>query len=145
VPEEAWEILSGMVAVARRAEDEQASSRVPTWLKELRSYVSTRPEEVRRVSMLATRAGVSREHLTRAYRQHYGAPISDFLRNARLIQAYDRVVESRVPLSDISSSCGFADQSHMTRLFVKQFGVSPAALRSPSANITTVQEIQPTR
>ena len=31
----------------------------------------------------------------------------------------------RLPLAEAAAACGFADQSHMTRLFVREYGVSP--------------------
>jgi AraC-like DNA-binding protein len=34
-----------------------------------------------------------------------------------------------MPLSSVALSCGFADQSHLTRVFTREVGASPAAWR----------------
>jgi AraC family transcriptional regulator len=36
---------------------------------------------------------------------------------------------TKLPLADIAVACGFADQSHLTRVFSKTFRISPAAWR----------------
>jgi AraC family transcriptional regulator len=33
------------------------------------------------------------------------------------------------PLSTVASACGFADQSHVTRVFTRAVGMTPAAWR----------------
>jgi AraC family transcriptional regulator len=36
---------------------------------------------------------------------------------------------SNLPIVEIAVACGFADQSHLTRVFSKALGISPAAWR----------------
>jgi AraC-like DNA-binding protein len=35
------------------------------------------------------------------------------------------MIARRVPLIDIASACGFADQSHFNRHFVRSYGMTP--------------------
>jgi AraC family transcriptional regulator len=112
---EVQEFLDRAVGCARRQAVERRATKVPAWLREVHRYVSGCPADIRRVRVLARRAGVSREHLTRAFRHHYGAPLSRFLRIVRLVHAYDRLAQSRDPLAEVAAACGFSDQSHMTR------------------------------
>jgi len=37
--------------------------------------------------------------------------------------------DGRLSLSDVALSCGFADQSHFTRVFTKLTGLNPSAWR----------------
>jgi AraC-like DNA-binding protein len=37
--------------------------------------------------------------------------------------------DGRLSLSDVALSCGFADQSHFTRVFTKLTGLTPGAWR----------------
>ena len=36
-----------------------------------------------------------------------------------------RLIAQGLPLAEVAAACGFADQSHMTRQFVRKYGVSP--------------------
>ncbi|HIP78910.1 MAG TPA: AraC family transcriptional regulator, partial [Kiloniellaceae bacterium] len=51
-----------------------------------------------------------------------------------------------LPLAEAAVASGFADQSHMTRAFVRQFGISPGRYRAagPFGNRNTVQDRQKT-
>jgi AraC-like DNA-binding protein len=49
---------------------------------------------------------------------------------ARRIEAVQRrLLETSASLSEIALACGFADQSHLTRVFRAQVGQSPAHWR----------------
>jgi AraC-like DNA-binding protein len=37
--------------------------------------------------------------------------------------------DRRLSLSDVAAACGFADQSHLTRVFTRMVGVTPGAWR----------------
>jgi AraC family transcriptional regulator len=34
-----------------------------------------------------------------------------------------------LPIKEIAASCGFTDQAHLTRLFARSYGTTPAAFR----------------
>ncbi len=75
---------------------------------------------------LATLAGVSKYQLLRQFEQAYGLPPHAWLLQQRLEQARG-LIRSGHRLADAAADSGFADQSHMTRLFVRQFGFTPGA------------------
>jgi AraC-like DNA-binding protein len=41
-----------------------------------------------------------------------------------------RLIRARRPLAEIALVAGFCDQSHLTRYFVRQFGVTPSRYAS---------------
>jgi AraC-like DNA-binding protein len=45
----------------------------------------------------------------------------------RRIDLARRLIANGSPLADAAVTSGFADQSHMTRLFVRKYGLSPGA------------------
>jgi AraC family transcriptional regulator len=47
----------------------------------------------------------------------------------RVKRAKDLLRGTKRPIADIAVACGFADQSHLTRVFSKAFGISPGAWR----------------
>ena len=51
------------------------------------------------------------------------------LTERRLERARHLVLYGRLPLQRIAHQCGFADHSHLTRLFKRRFGVAPSTMR----------------
>ena len=75
-------------------------------------------------------AGLSKYQVLRRFEKAYGVPPHAWLLQRRAERA--RVADSRRrrPRGG-AAACGFADQSHMTRVFVRQFGFTPGAWRKP--------------
>jgi AraC family transcriptional regulator len=48
-----------------------------------------------------------------------------WLLQRRVDKAKQLMRNAGVPLSEVAVSCGFADQSHFTRVFTRSVGVSP--------------------
>jgi AraC family transcriptional regulator len=78
---------------------------------------------------LATLCGLSRSHFARAFKQSTGLPPHRWLLGRRVARARDLLLHSTMPLEKIATSCGFADQSHLSRVFSKHVGTSPGAWR----------------
>jgi AraC family transcriptional regulator len=81
------------------------------------------------LSELASLCGLSRSYFVRAFKQITGMPPHRWLLMHRAKRAKDLLRGTQLPIADIAVACGFADQSHLTRVFSKAFGISPAAWR----------------
>jgi AraC family transcriptional regulator len=81
------------------------------------------------LSELAALCGLSRSYFIRAFKQVTGMPPHRWLLMHRVKHAKDLLRRTTLPIADIAVACGFADQSHLTRVFSKAFGISPAAWR----------------
>ncbi len=79
---------------------------------------------------LARVCGLSVYYFARSFRDTYGVPPHEFVINLRLDYARNMLRCSQLPLKDVAASCGFSDQSHMTRLFRKCLGITPGQLRN---------------
>lgn len=104
----------------------------PAWLLRTVDYAHARFLERPSLRELGDVAGVSPDHLSREFRRLYGMGPAQYLRRLRLEWAAERLRKPDDPLAEIASAAGFADQSHFTRRFKKQFGVTPAAFRAAS-------------
>ena len=80
------------------------------------------------VAELAREAQLSPTHFTRAFRQSMGRPPHQYILAARLERARQLLDAPGAVISDVALSTGFADQAHFTRLFRRQFGVTPGAV-----------------
>lgn len=75
---------------------------------------------------LAAAAGCSRYVVYRAFEAVHGLAPSDYQRERRLRTARSLLAAGRRP-AEVAAEVGFADQAHLTRWFVRSFGVTPGA------------------
>ena len=78
---------------------------------------------------LAALSGVSRFQLLRGFAREVGATPHAYVVQRRVLLAR-RLVAQRRSLAEAAAGAGFADQSHMTRAFVPEFGITPARYRA---------------
>ena len=81
------------------------------------------------MSELAEACQVSERHFRRAFRQTHGAPPHRWLLQQKVERAKHLLERTGNPISDVAQECGFADQSHLSRVFKARVGTSPAAWR----------------
>lgn len=105
-------------------------SETPPWLVRVCERLRDDPNTLPALDELAHEAGVGRSSLARAFRLRYGCTIGQYVRSRRLEVARRLVLGSETPLATVALESGFADQSHMTRLFAARFGMPPGRLRS---------------
>lgn len=77
---------------------------------------------------LAAEAGVSRDHLIRAFRRETRMTPHAYLVNLRAQAARRRLMAGESP-AEVAVATGFYDQAHLTRAFKARFGVAPGAYR----------------
>jgi AraC-like DNA-binding protein len=73
--------------------------------------------------------GYSEFHFAVAFRNALGAPPHEYLIRQRIERAQQLMLSSDLPLCQIAAECGLADQSHLSRLFRRLVGETPAAWR----------------
>ncbi|HSE53881.1 MAG TPA: AraC family transcriptional regulator [Gemmatimonadales bacterium] len=82
------------------------------------------------VAEVAAQSGIHPSYLAELFRSRYATSVGEWVRNRRLEFARDALRNPAMPISGIAIKAGFADQSHLTRLFRARFGVTPAEYRS---------------
>jgi AraC-like DNA-binding protein len=70
----------------------------------------------------------------RAFKESFGCAPHAFLIRRRMERAQGLMLTTDEALGQIALACGLADQSHLTRLFQKWVGESPAAWRRARMN-----------
>jgi AraC family transcriptional regulator len=100
----------------------------PAARKRVLELIDARLEQRLSIDELAREAELSPSHFSRAFKQAIGrAPYQHIL--TRRLERARRLLEQRgASLSDIALRLGFADQAHFTRLFKREFGVTPGAV-----------------
>lgn len=106
---------------------------VPSWLRQVKTALEARFDEPLRFERIAREAGVHPVHLSRAFRRYTGRTMGDYVRALRLREARHLLSATERPLAAISADTGFADASHLCRVFADAHGMTPRAFRELSA------------
>ena len=87
-------------------------------------YIEQRYSQTIYIKSLAEIAGLNPSQFSRLFKKVTGQTPHQFVMNYRVEQAKIMLSEKR-SLLDIALSCGFADQSHFTRVFTRRVQCSP--------------------
>lgn len=79
---------------------------------------------------LAGSVGLSTYHFARRFREATGSTPHQFVVDQRLARAQEMLRRTARPLADVATACGFADASHLVRVFKKHLGVTPGQYRA---------------
>lgn len=125
------EIESGAIALVAMATSiaRRASGVAPSWLCELKRVLATRFDEPIRFDALAADFGLHPVYLSRAFRKYTGLAMGDYVRALRLGHARHLLSETTRTLAAISADSGFADASHLCRVFAETHAVTPKGYR----------------
>ncbi|GAB3684651.1 GlxA family transcriptional regulator [Salinisphaera aquimarina] len=78
---------------------------------------------------LAAALDVSRRQLERGFRDELGMSPSQFGRDLRLRYGFWLLSHTNRSVAEVSSECGFSDNAHFSRHFLKLFGYQPSKVR----------------
>jgi AraC-like DNA-binding protein len=83
------------------------------------------------VSDLAEAVGLSERQLKTGFRTRFGAPVYEYLQNARLSKAKTLLADGDLSITDVALTVGYANPSHFAFLFRRTFGIPPSQLARP--------------
>ena len=78
---------------------------------------------------LATLTGMSESHFSRSFKQSVGTAPYQYLMQQRVERARQLLQQQAVSIGDIALECGFANQTHLTKVFRQMTGMTPKAYR----------------
>ncbi|MEW6210356.1 MAG: AraC family transcriptional regulator [Acidobacteriota bacterium] len=119
--------LLEMIAEASRRR--MPERKAPRWLEEAREILHARFSESITIAALASAVGVHPVYLSSVFRRNYHCTTGEYLRRLRIEYACREIVSSARPLVDIALAAGFSHQSHFTRIFKQQTGLTPDRYR----------------
>ncbi|GCE45213.1 AraC family transcriptional regulator [Thermosporothrix hazakensis] len=83
---------------------------------------------------LAEQTGFSPSHFSRLFRQTTGKTPHQFVLDQRVKKAQQLLQRTDLPLAHIALESGFANQSHLTRVFQRYLGLTPRTYRLNTRN-----------
>ncbi len=99
---------------------------IPVAIAIAKCLIDDRPASPIALSHLARASGLSKFQLLRGFVRATGLTPHAYLMQRR-IETARRLIAQGVGLAEAALAGGFADQSHMTRIFVRNYGISPGA------------------
>jgi AraC family transcriptional regulator len=93
------------------------------------AYLEARFAEPVTLQDLADASGLGQRQLCRAFRDATGLSPHQYLLRKRVDQA-KMLISRDHPLAEVALQCGFADQSQLTRTFVRHVGTTPGRYRT---------------
>ncbi|MFD0792254.1 helix-turn-helix domain-containing protein [Mucilaginibacter litoreus] len=92
----------------------------PLWAEKLKQVLHDDISQKFTLQQLAEIADVHPVHLSRDFPKYFNTNFGDYVRALRIEKAFTLMHDTKLSLTEIALSCGFADQSHFLRCF-KQF------------------------
>jgi len=97
------------------------------------TYIEEHLSETIHCEHLSDLVDLSVSHFMRSFRDSFGCPPHAYLMKRRMERAQGLMLTTNTALGQIALECGLADQSHLSRLFQRFIGESPAAWRRARA------------
>jgi len=114
-----WLLLGGLLLT--RTDDRRL---VPAGIASARALIDDDPAAVLTLATLAREAKLSRYQFLRSFARATGLTPHAYVMQRRIHRAR-QLIGSGVQLAEAAANSGFSDQSHMTRLFTRSFGMAP--------------------
>ena len=110
------------------------SSARPRWLGSLLDYLDDTFEQEWSLQNMAAEMGVHPVYLCRTFSEHFDCTLGEYIRKQRVLRGWQLLAIGDSTVAEIASQSGFADQSHFTRAFRNQFGITPGEWRRHSSS-----------
>jgi AraC family transcriptional regulator len=95
----------------------------------VRDYVHAHLRERISLDDLAATVALSRFHFARRFRRSTDCSPHEYVLRQRVACARNLLARTDARLSEVAVACGFADQSHLNRVFKAQVGTTPGRFR----------------
>lgn len=120
------EALSGALDILLDKADRDRGA--PTALSKVRELIDAHCCEALHLQDLSDLIGSSATRLLRAFEAAYGLTPHRYQQSRRIAKAR-RMILGGAPLAEVAAACGYSDQSHLNRWFLRVHGTTPGRLR----------------
>lgn len=97
--------------------------------REVKQYVKEHLADDLNVTMIAEVMHFNPQYLTRTFKSETGIGILEYITHERMEAAKNLLLQTNIPIKDVSSMVGYRDYAYFTRVFKKEIGVSPKHYR----------------
>lgn len=102
-------------------------------VEEVRQYVHEHLMDEFAIADIAAALFFHPHYLMRVFKNRTGTSVLEFITQERMRKAKRILEETTLPVKAVASMVGYADPAYFTRVFSREFGVSPKKYRQDSA------------
>ena len=117
------------IAELARFEPRRGASSLTAAVEQAWRIIQRESERPLGLDDIASRVGAHPVSLARAFRRRYRMTLGEAIRRERVTVACRLLEAGELPIAQIAARCGFADQSHLARVFRRVMGTSPSRYR----------------
>ncbi|CAN5381931.1 AraC family transcriptional regulator [soil metagenome] len=121
--------LAGRHSTIRQVEKLSRHSLAPSRLKRVLEHVDTTLDAPLTLSDLATVAGLSRFHFSRAFRSAVGETPLAYVARKRVERARALLRKTELPLAEVARQAGFTSPGYFSTAFKRSTGLKPSLYR----------------
>lgn len=99
----------------------------PHWMIKIKEILHDRWNENISLDDLSLQANVHPITISKNFRKYFSCTLSEYMRKVKVEHAIELLTSSKYTLTEVAYLCGFADQSHFTRVFTSVTGYLPRA------------------
>lgn len=101
----------------------------PAEMRRISEYIEDHLAEPLTLGGMAAELGLMTDLFARRFRASFGLPPYRHVMARRVERARRLLAERRLAVKEVAACCGFADQAHLTRVYLRETGTTPAAFR----------------
>ena len=98
-------------------------------LTEIKDYIDRHFERDIKLSFFAERYYLSKEYLSKLFREEFGFTIYEYVLKVRMEKAKELLSDPEVKVLTVSAYVGYQDNNYFSRAFKTYYGVSPTEFR----------------
>lgn len=102
------------------------------WIQKLKDLLNDRWDEFPSLNDLSKELKVHPITISKYFAKENGTTLSEYMRKIKVKRAIGLLINSSNSLAEIAFTCGFSDQSHMSRLVKNYTGYTPGVIRTLS-------------
>lgn len=114
-----------IIAQAARNSVSAVEKKEPKWLKRVIELLDSSFFENLTLEAIGLEAGIHPVHLATVFRQKYNCTIGEYTRRLKIQYACRQIESGKLSMIEIALNAGFGDQSHFSKVFKRQTGMTP--------------------